>query len=82
MQKASCYILLLYLSKYLLEVKNKDLRHFCSVFIIYMWRRGIVVITTAQLHSTEPELRFCAGSNAARGLSFGQSVETKLSTSE
>ena len=26
-------------------------------------------ITTAQLHSTKPELRFCAGSNPARGVS-------------
>ena len=31
--------------------------------------RGVVVVTTAQLHSTKPELRFCAGSNPARGLS-------------
>ena len=31
--------------------------------------RGVVVITTAQLHSTKPELRFCAGSNRARGVS-------------
>ena len=30
-------------------------------------RRGVVVITTTQLHSTKPELRFCAGSNPARG---------------
>ena len=30
------------------------------------WRRGVVVITTAQLHSTKLELRFCAGSNPAR----------------
>ena len=30
------------------------------------WRRGVVVIiTTAQLHPTKPELRFCAGSNPA-----------------
>ena len=29
------------------------------------WCRGVVVITTAQLHSTKPELRFCAGSNPA-----------------
>ena len=29
---------------------------------------GVVVITTTQLHSTEPELRFYAGSNPARGL--------------
>ena len=33
------------------------------------WRCGVVVITTAQLHSTKPELRFCAGSNPARGVS-------------
>ena len=33
-----------------------------------LWRRGVVVITTAQLHSTKPELRFCAGSNPARGV--------------
>ena len=34
-----------------------------------IWRRGVVVITNAQLHSTKPELRFCAGSNPARGVS-------------
>ena len=34
-----------------------------------MWHRRLVVITTAQLHSTKPELRFCAGSNPARGVS-------------
>ena len=34
-----------------------------------MWHRGVVVITTAQLHSNKPELRFCAGSNPARGVS-------------
>ena len=34
-----------------------------------MWRRGVVVITTAQLHSPKPELRFWAGSNPARGVS-------------
>ena len=33
------------------------------------WRRGVVVITTAQLHSTKPELRLCASSNPARGVS-------------
>ena len=37
--------------------------------LISMWHRGVVVITTAQLHSTKPELRFCAGSNPARGVS-------------
>ena len=34
-----------------------------------MWCRGVVVITTAQLQSSKPELRFCAGSNPARGMS-------------
>ena len=33
------------------------------------WSRGVVVITAAQLHSTKPELRLCAGSNPARGVS-------------
>ena len=33
------------------------------------WRRGIImVITTARLHSTKPELRFCADSNLACGV--------------
>ena len=36
----------------------------------FLWRCGVVVITTAaQLHSTKPELRFCAGSNPAYGVS-------------
>ena len=30
---------------------------------------GVVVITTAQIHSAKPELRFCAGSNPAWGMS-------------
>ena len=34
-----------------------------------VWRHGALVITTAQLHSTKSELRFCAGSNPARGVS-------------
>ena len=39
------------------------------LFLIYINDRGVVVITTAQLHSTKSELRFCAGSNPARGVS-------------
>ena len=35
----------------------------------FFWRRGVVVNTTARLHSTKPEFRFCAGSNPARGVS-------------
>ena len=42
--------------------------HYCTTSF-YKCRRGVVVITTAQLHSTKPELRFCAGSNPARGVS-------------
>ena len=34
-----------------------------------LWHRGVVVITTAQLHSTKPALSFCAGSNPARSVS-------------
>ena len=34
-----------------------------------LWCRGVVVIITAQLHSTNPELKFCAGSNPARSVS-------------
>ena len=31
--------------------------------------RGVVVVNeTAQFHSTEPELRLCAGSNPVRGV--------------
>ena len=30
---------------------------------------SVVVITTTQLHSTKPELRLCAGSNPACGVS-------------
>ena len=30
---------------------------------------GVVVITTAQLHSTKPELRFCLGTNPPHGVS-------------
>ena len=29
---------------------------------------GVVVITTAKLHSNNPELRFCAGSSPARSM--------------
>ena len=36
---------------------------------VLKWGRGVVVITTAQLHSTKPELRLCAGSNPTYGVS-------------
>ena len=34
-----------------------------------MGHRGVVFITTAQLNSSKPDLRFCAGSNPGRGVS-------------
>ena len=33
------------------------------------WHPGVVIITTTQLHSTKPELWFCAGSKPARSVS-------------
>ena len=43
----------------------------CQFYLVYvvMWWHGVVVITTAQLHPTQPELRFCAGSNPVCGMS-------------
>ena len=35
---------------------------------VHSWRRGVVVISTAQLHLTKSELRLCAGSNPAWGV--------------
>ena len=49
-----------------------NLKNYLSLYLspfMHFIRRGVVVITTAQLHSTKPELRFCAGSNPARGVS-------------
>ena len=34
-----------------------------------MWRLVVVVTATTQLHSSKPELGFCAGSNSACGRS-------------
>ena len=36
--------------------------------IYFKCLRGVVVITTTQLHSTKPELRLCTDSNPARGV--------------
>ena len=36
--------------------------------LFFSWCRGVVVITTARLHSTKPEIRFCTGSNPAHGV--------------
>ena len=39
------------------------------IILLKKWRRGVVVITTAQIHLSKPELRFCAGSNPAHCVS-------------
>ena len=51
--------------------KDIHLAIMCSSKLIskYGYQGGVVVITAAQLHLTKPELRFCAGSNPARGVS-------------
>ena len=44
------------------------LKTFSDEFL-FLWCRGVVVFTTAQLYSTKPQLRFCAVSNPARSIS-------------
>ena len=39
------------------------------MFLSCQVRHGVVVITTAKLDLSKPELEFCAGSNPARGMS-------------
>ena len=46
-----------------------SLHYYGTIIMIQLWCRVVVVIVTAQLHSTKPELRFCAGSNPARDVS-------------
>ena len=50
---------------------NFDSGHFMSWSLLCnsLWRRGVVVTTTTQLHSTKSELGFCAGWNTAWGVS-------------
>ena len=55
----------MYLTIILLYTELMESRYCINV----QWRHAIVVITTVQLHSTKPELRFCANSNPARGVS-------------
>ena len=64
-------------SEHLIQYQAAQL--FCKNLYVYVlillhlictrWRCGVVVITTAQLHSTKSDLRLCAGSNLARGVS-------------
>ena len=37
--------------------------------MVNTWRRGVVVTTSAQLHSTKPEIKLWAGSNPADSMS-------------
>ena len=55
-----------------LEISLKMLLTQVSVVLLC---HGIVVITTAQLHSTKPELRFCTGSSPACSMSGIQDSE-------
>ena len=48
-------------------VKKENCRN--KTELVIQWGHGVVVITTGELHSTKPELRFCAGSNPARSVS-------------
>ena len=47
----------------------EDLHRKILVIICVLWRRGVVVLTTAQLYSTKPKLRFCTGPNSSCGVS-------------
>ena len=54
-------------------IRSKSESHYSlskqTMYLCFWHRFGVVVITTAQLHSTQSELRFCADSNLSRGLS-------------
>ena len=50
-------------------VTRKFMIKFAAVKFTDKIPRGVAVITTGQLHSPNYELRFCAGSNPARGVS-------------
>ena len=39
-----------------------------DIFLDQYGRRGLVVITTAQIHLIKSELRLCTGSSPARGV--------------
>ena len=54
--------------KYDIVSSSKSKVQFNILSVKIFWRRGVVVITTAQFHSTKPGLRFCTGSNPAHSL--------------
>ena len=51
-----------------LQIHDREKYGYSHLFS-FSWHYDVVVITTAQLHSTKPKLRHCAGSNPARGVS-------------
>ena len=64
--------ILLQLQNDLLKKKTDTLKKYIvtsHIENVAPWRRGVVVIINPKLHSTKPELRFCAGSNPVRGVS-------------
>ena len=69
------FVVLTFLNEHYISISLKIIRKLWFSDVLrgikmeQWWRRGVVVITTAQLHLTKPELRFCAGSNPARGVS-------------
>ena len=54
--------------KYDIASSSKSKVQFNILSVKIFWRRGVLVITTAQLHSTKAGLRFCTGSNPAHSL--------------
>ena len=69
-----CFSFLLHISIFILFdskfVWQRFYFHYlCVLWCSGLWCRGVVIITTAQLHSKKPELRFCPDSNLARGMS-------------
>ena len=48
---------------------KKDKSYILNLILKFLWYCGVVVITTAQLHSTKPELKSCIGSNPACSMS-------------
>ena len=51
-----------------IKITMKKQVQFAS-YVEEMWRLGVVVIATAQLHLTKAELRLCAGSKPTPGVS-------------
>ena len=52
----------------IMATKTKHRKSCIPISFRVLWRRDVVVITTAQLHLTKPELRLCADINPACGV--------------